>query len=263
MIYLYVRFIDCVIITQQSYKRLVVLTTEEKEAEMPQLTYEEYLLLFLEQHPEAKAKLIKGGLFDPKWMNVVYHNAAAGVGMQILCNLMDISNPNLVFIAATHDWDKRITKKQSQLGTSIDDQGHEVIQYDVGVEIRQEQGKIGILRITGNDLRDYMNWTLEEVMLRYIDSCLGINEIGQDAIINWRTRIEQLRVKHTDVDRDVGNLLYGGQSFYDILLQITRYCEDIIYEKIKANNPPLANHYPDGSVWRMLSDAIASDIAAS
>lgn len=84
-------------------------------------------------------------------------NLLAGVVAQKIGQLAGVPEGlqrELVSVAATHDWDKRLEKEAHTLGGRKNAVGATVLVTNVNKQAEAEQGKRGLVRVTGGDLRD-------------------------------------------------------------------------------------------------------------
>lgn len=221
-----------------------------------------YFGKFAIRHRREMHKLIEGHLLgkDSKgWRNVAEHNLLAGVVANKIGRLVCLSEADLnelTSVAATHDWDKRLEKEKVKIRQEEDQSGSIIVETDIDKELLLEDDKKGLVRVTGNDWRDFSTWGLEEKILRYVDSSIIPTTNGHVDFVNWRLRIDDLRSRHSVADTKAGMALYGI-PLYDKLAEITSQIERGLYARVIEINPNFQEKYPNES---SLSDLIKENI---
>lgn len=202
------------------------------------------------QYSEAMQLLRNGRVMGSEsdgWRNVAAHCLYAGIISYTLGQLLGLSQEQIDHVTETafgHDWDKRVEKETARKGESKDKGGNVLIEYDPEIVLAHEASKNnGLIRVTGDDVRDFETWGIEEKILRYADSSIGNTQEGKVAILPWRERMDGLRRAHPEIDIKRGMELYGI-PLYDKLSEVTAEIEKEFYERLVLPGPILVGRYP-------------------
>lgn len=223
---------------------------------------------FAIRHREEMKKLVEGRLLgkgSEGWRNVAEHNLLAGVTadrIAVLAGLPSDEQTELVSVATTHDWDKRLDKEEArEQGTDAETkEGITNIKSDVGVLMRQEDRKKGLIRVTGLDWMDFETWGLKEKILRYVDSSLSSDKEGRADFVDWRQRLSDLRDRNPELDAKAGAEMYG-MPLFEKLAQITKQIETELYDVIIREHPELQEKYPlKEMLTSLIIDRVREDI---
>jgi hypothetical protein len=228
-----------------------------------------YFSRFALKHKNEMRRLVEGrvlgiGIEDSRgWRNVAEHNLLAGVIADRICELSGLPASDRMEVtsaANTHDWDKRIEKECLKIGSAK--QGRlTVLQVDVIGTVRKERAKCGLIRVTGQDWRDFRTWGLKEKILRYVDSSLDQTLDGHADFVDWNMRIANLGKRHPDINKESGSIYGEGALLFDRLAEITEEIERDLYEIIIDKNPQLTQQYPRAeTLGRLIRDHVTTEI---
>ncbi len=199
------------------------------------------------------------------WRNVGEHNGAAlFVSRPIgeLCGLPRGEQRELEHAAGMHDYDKRIQLEESKLGKRRTSEGIMIIEYDASKVAQDEVDNTGLVGVTKGDLRGHEKWGYQQMALRYTDSILvPIPKTAHTDIVHWRDRINELRKRHPDADKEQGRLYGEGVRFYDVLERIMEEIEPKLYERAILVRPELRKKYPRSDMYfQIVKDRIMANI---
>lgn len=243
-----------------------------------------YISDFAMSHFSEMKKLQLGRILGPKsegWRNVTDHNLMAGIMADVMAELLGLSTEDrkhVVHVALTHDWDKRMVKEAVRTGAPTEYNGVIRYQYDTDQMIALESIKSGIVRVTGNDWRDFERWDDLEKIMRYVDSSIGRGEfpvgwtngvlnasgfVESETILDWRERVHRLGEDNPDINTKLGNELYDGVPLYNKLAEITGTIEREFHTRIVDLHPELQNAYPNSEdlseiIWQTLYTRVAA-----
>lgn len=168
------------------------------------------------------------------WDNISSHCMIVAIICWELGHLVDLSPDKirkLVKVALMHDADKRSNREA--IWAADGDEARNRLTREF------EASKTGIEGVTSIDLRDFLHWDLAWLILRLADSYAGQTDDKKQAVTSWRTRIGQLIERdrtgehgHHGHSQDVGDRLYGGRPFYEVLLLVSEHCEIVIFNAI-------------------------------
>lgn len=215
-----------------------------------------YATSLLRNRPEIMDAYRKGGLLEnQRWHRPANHQIVAAVMTIGISDLIKLDpKVDIVYTAATHDEDKK-----KQLTTMTRD---EIIQHE-----SQQNGPYK--RATGTDFSQFDDWSLEERILRYVDSSLGEEDIVNytdskgkthtlkskrtvSKIVPWRQRVAGFKESKPDENQD---------GKWDRLYEITEQIEEELYQRTIEVNPGLAMMYPNHANFsQMVVDYIEYEI---
>ncbi len=238
----------------------------------------DYVAGFTLRHRQEMRKLVEGGVLnnvalriDAKglgWRNVGEHNIVGGIVAKKIGELVGLpedEQSELVSVAATHDWDKRRQKERNRVAERRASDGTTIIEADVKKETADEEGKTGLVRVTGSDLRDFQTWGLKEKALRYVDSGLDQTSDGHADFVNWPQRMENLGKRNPKANKEEGKIYSkDGEEvlFYDdVLGPLTGQIQTELHNIILDRNPRFREEYPEPEMLtQLIRDQIVQDI---
>lgn len=171
------------------------------------------------------------------WDNIASHCMLVALICLILARLVGLSaakTRRLVSTALTHDAAKR--KNREAINAAPDTAAKNELTRQFELQ------NTGLAAVTSIDMRRFLNWGVERLILRLADSYAGQTKDGLQTITSWRTRIGQLIERdrtgvhgHKGHSQDIGDRLYNGRPFYEVLFMVSEHCEIVLFGLILKN----------------------------
>lgn len=214
------------------------------------------------RYPAEIQSLREGGIlgltaYEDKaaWFNVAGHSFLVAIVAQSVAQLAGADSFEIEEVARVglvHDVEKR---HQKEFLRSLPPAAR------AAALTRFEEGAEGLFRVTGAVLNDYEGYNLKELALRFADSSVGMHA-GKERFISWSTRIAQLKERDSGVghSQDVGKRYYGGRSFYDVLGDVTAFCEAKLHEMVLERTPGVQGQCLPGELLGLVVSNISKII---
>jgi hypothetical protein len=197
------------------------------------------------------------------WDNIAVHCMIVAIICYVLGLLVGLpksSLDQLVRVALLHDMDKRANREAIWAAYGDDAKNTLTRQF--------EESKSGLEGVTSINMLGFMLWPIEFMILRLADSYAGQIEKLQ-GITSWRVRILQLIERdrtgehgHKGHSQDIGDRLYGGRPFYEVLFMVSEHCEILIFNAIMRHRSDIAiGGWTVDQMQKLLEQTISSTLS--